>query len=84
MELTVHLVWRKNPGYSDQELRSHSIDALKETMSRKSIIMLGMIVGSCVGGYATTLFGSGMLSFTSLIGSTIGGILGIWIAFKIT
>jgi uncharacterized membrane protein YeaQ/YmgE (transglycosylase-associated protein family) len=46
--------------------------------------MLGMIVGSCVGGYATTLFGSGMLSFTSLIGSTIGGFLGIWIAFKIT
>jgi hypothetical protein len=53
-------------------------------MSRKSIIMLGMIVGSCIGGYATTLFGSDMLSIASLIGSAIGGIAGLWIAFKIT
>jgi uncharacterized membrane protein YeaQ/YmgE (transglycosylase-associated protein family) len=53
-------------------------------MSRNLIIMFGMIIGSCAGGYLTTLFGSGMLSFTSLVGSTIGGIIGIWITFKVT
>jgi uncharacterized membrane protein YeaQ/YmgE (transglycosylase-associated protein family) len=46
--------------------------------------MLGMVVGSFVGGFVASLFGAGMLSMASLIGSTIGGILGIWIAFKIT
>ena len=53
-------------------------------MSRKSLIMIGMIVGSFAGGFVASLFGAGMLSMTSLIGSTTGGILGIWIAFKIT
>jgi uncharacterized membrane protein YeaQ/YmgE (transglycosylase-associated protein family) len=48
------------------------------------MILFGMIIGSCIGGYVTTLFGSGMLSFASLIGSTIGGIIGIWITFRMT
>jgi uncharacterized membrane protein YeaQ/YmgE (transglycosylase-associated protein family) len=46
--------------------------------------MLGMVVGSIAGGFVASLLGAGMLSMSSLIGSTIGGILGIWIAFKIT
>jgi len=53
-------------------------------MSRKSIVMMGMIIGSCAGGYAATLFGAGVISFASLLGSTAGGILGIWVAFKCT
>jgi uncharacterized membrane protein YeaQ/YmgE (transglycosylase-associated protein family) len=46
--------------------------------------MMGMIVGSLAGSFVVSLFGAGMLSMTSIIGSTIGGILGIWVAFKIT
>ena len=53
-------------------------------MSRKSIIMWGMIIGSCIGGYVPTLFGATMFSFSSLAGSVCGGIIGIWITFKIT
>ena len=53
-------------------------------MSRKSIIMFGMTIGSIAGAYLPVLLGADTLSFTSLFGSGIGGILGIWLAFKIT
>jgi len=45
---------------------------------------MGMIGGSFVGAYAVTLFGAEAISFTSFLGSTAGGILGIWIAFKVS
>ncbi|MGA2508077.1 MAG: hypothetical protein ABSF80_11455 [Chitinispirillaceae bacterium] len=51
-------------------------------MSRKSIIMMGMVLGSCTGGYAVTLLGADAISFPSLLGSTAGGLLGIWIAVR--
>jgi uncharacterized membrane protein YeaQ/YmgE (transglycosylase-associated protein family) len=50
-------------------------------MSRKKLIMLGMIVGSIVGGYLPALFGLDEFMF-SLLGSFIGGIIGIWIGYK--
>jgi hypothetical protein len=51
-------------------------------MSRKKYIMIGMLIGSTIGGYAPVLFGADSLS-ASLVGSTIGGLLGIWGAFKL-
>ena len=53
-------------------------------MSRKAIIIMGMIGGSFAGDYAMTLFGAESISFTSFLGSTAGGIFGIWIAFKVS
>lgn len=53
-------------------------------MSRKTIILLGMFIGSVIGGYVPVLFGVDLLSFTSILGNGIGGIIGIWIAFKVT
>lgn len=53
-------------------------------MSRKKIIMLGMLVGSLAGGYAVTLFGASGFGFASLFGSTVGAVLGIWVAFRMT
>ena len=50
-------------------------------MSRKSFIMLAMVVGSVVGGYAPVLLGADSVT-ASLVGSTIGGLLAIWGAFK--
>ena len=50
-------------------------------VSRKKLIMLGMIVGSLAGGYLPELFGQDGLML-SILGSSIGGILGIWIGFK--
>jgi hypothetical protein len=52
-------------------------------MSRKKLIMLGMVAGSLIGGYLPALFGfDGLL--VSLWGSVIGGIVGIWIGYKVS
>jgi len=45
---------------------------------------MGMIVGSFASGYGATLFGFEAISFFSFFVSTAGGILGIWIAFKVS
>ena len=50
-------------------------------MTRKKMIMLGMVVGSIAGGYLPALFGLDGL-IVSLLGSLIGGIIGIWIGYK--
>ena len=53
-------------------------------MSRKKMIMWGMFIGSIAGGYLPALFGIDDLSMLSLLGSFLGGILGIWIAYKLS
>ena len=53
-------------------------------MSRKSMIIFGMIIGSLAGGYVPSLMGADSISFISLLGSVAGGILGIWIAYALT
>jgi hypothetical protein len=53
-------------------------------MSTKKVIFIGMTIGSIAGGYISTLFGAGSISFASLIGSSIGGLVGIWVGFKLT
>ncbi len=52
-------------------------------MSQKAIIMFGFILGSTIGGFIPTFWGASFLSFSSLIGNTLGGILGIYIAYKL-
>lgn len=51
-------------------------------MSRKKVIMIGMFIGSIAGGYAPLLLGADSLA-ASLVGSTIGGFIGIWAAYKL-
>ncbi len=53
-------------------------------MSRKTMIMFGMVAGSLIGGYAPTLFGAGAISAGTLIGSMVGALLGIYVAFRLT
>ena len=52
-------------------------------MSRKSMIMLGIIIGSFAGGYMPILLGTDAFSLTSLLGSVAGGILGISLAYML-
>lgn len=53
-------------------------------MSRKAWIMLGMTIGSVIGGYLPTLVGVSALSITSIIFNAIGGAAGVWISYKLT
>ena len=52
-------------------------------MASKSFIWFGAIVGSSIGGVLPMFFGGDMFGMAAIIWSTVGGILGIWIAFKI-
>ncbi|MES2314989.1 MAG: hypothetical protein V4524_03605 [Patescibacteria group bacterium] len=53
-------------------------------MSAKTLIWIGVFIGSTVGSFIPTLWGDSALSFSSIIGSTIGGVLGIWGGFKLS
>ncbi|MFA6552025.1 MAG: hypothetical protein WCT19_00820 [Candidatus Paceibacterota bacterium] len=53
-------------------------------MDSKKIIWLGMGVGSFIGSFIPSLWGSGVFSFSSVIFTAVGGILGIWVAVKLT
>ena len=48
------------------------------------MIWLGMIVGSAIGGFIPSLWGAGVLSFSSILLSAVGAIAGIYLAFKLT
>lgn len=48
----------------------------------KKVIMLGMAFGSTIGGYVPVLFGASSFGFISILSSAAGGILGIWLAYR--
>ena len=41
-------------------------------------------VGGVVGGYLPILFGAGSFSGWSLLGGFVGGIVGIWVGYKLS
>ncbi len=49
----------------------------------KKLIWLGLFVGSSVGGYLPTLFGAPWFSLWGMVGSTVGGVLGIVAGYKL-
>ena len=51
-------------------------------MSKKAI-WIGATIGSTVGGCVPSLWHAGMFSFSGVILSTIGALLGIWITWKL-
>lgn len=50
----------------------------------RRMIWLGLFVGSGIGGLIPSLWGAGFFSFSSIILTAVGGILGIWFGFKIS
>jgi len=48
----------------------------------KKIVMLGMVFGSFIGGWLPTFFGVSAFSFISILAGGLGGIIGIWITFR--
>lgn len=53
-------------------------------MNAKSLIWIGMFVGSTIGGSLPLLWGASMISFSSIIFTAVGGMLGIWAGFKLS
>jgi hypothetical protein len=50
----------------------------------KTIMYLFITIGGGIGAYLPTLFGADGLSLWSVLGSTVGGLLGIWAAVKVS
>ncbi len=53
-------------------------------MSPRSLIWICVMIGSAVGGFIPALWGDGMFSMSSSILSVVGGLIGIWIGFKLS
>jgi hypothetical protein len=52
-------------------------------MSRKTLVWIGLTLGSVAGGYLPALWGGDLISFSSVILSALGGIVGIWLAYRL-
>ncbi|HEX8974598.1 MAG TPA: hypothetical protein VF817_03880 [Patescibacteria group bacterium] len=52
-------------------------------MIPKWFVWFCVIIGSTAGAYLPMLWGSDVLSVSSVIFSGIGGLLGIWVAVKV-
>ncbi|HEY4517535.1 MAG TPA: hypothetical protein VJI74_01450 [Candidatus Paceibacterota bacterium] len=50
----------------------------------KQLVWIGMFIGSTVGSFIPALWGAGVLSFSSLIFGAAGGIVGIWLGYKLS
>jgi len=53
-------------------------------MSSKSLIWIGLFLGSAIGSYIPTILGANIFSISSIIFGGIGGIFGVWIGFKLS
>lgn len=52
-------------------------------MVNKKLVMFGAVLGMTVGGAVPTLFGANPFGGWSIVGSMIGGFVGIWAAVKL-
>lgn len=53
-------------------------------MSRKTLIWIGIFVGSTIGGFVPMLWHAGLFSLSSVLFSTIGGVIGIWVGYRLS
>jgi hypothetical protein len=53
-------------------------------MNDKKLIWWGMFVGSTLGGFVPSLWHASMLSLWGFVFSAIGGIVGIWVGWRIS
>jgi hypothetical protein len=51
-------------------------------MSSKTAILIGVTIGSTIGGYLPAVWGGSLFSFSSVILSAVGGTIGLIITYK--
>ena len=50
----------------------------------KKITLFGMIAGSIIGGMIPMLWNAGLMSMSGVVLSTLGGIVGVYLTYRIT
>lgn len=53
-------------------------------MQPRTLIWIGVAVGSTVGGFIPTLWGVGFFSFSSMFFSAVGAFAGIWLGYRLS
>lgn len=53
-------------------------------MNSKAFVWVGMLIGSTVGGFIPSLWGSSVLSISSMFFSAVGAIIGIYFGYKLS
>ncbi|MDO8469891.1 MAG: hypothetical protein Q7S84_02625 [bacterium] len=53
-------------------------------MGSRSLTWIGMILGSLVGGFVPLLWGGDTFSLSSIAFSGIGGLLGIYLGYRLS
>jgi len=54
----------------------------KQVMTKK-FVWIGMFVGSAIGNMLPTLWGGDAISFSGVLLSLAGGVIGIWVGYRI-
>ena len=52
-------------------------------MLRKGPTYIGGFVGSLVGSFVPSIWGAGQMSMSSILFFMIGGIFGVWVAYRL-
>ena len=53
-------------------------------MNQKQLFIGATVIGGAIGGFIPLLWGAGEFSFSSVILTAVGGITGLYIAYKMT
>jgi len=65
-------------------MRVLSVEAqVEDELMRKGPTYVGGTVGSFAGSFVPELWGAGGLSMASMLFFVIGGIVGVWLAFRL-
>lgn len=53
-------------------------------MRSNPLVWIGLFIGSTIGGMVPDLWGAGLFSFSSIILSSVGALIGIYVGFKLS
>ena len=53
-------------------------------MDTKKLVWLGFFVGSAIGSYVPVIWGGSLFSFTSVVLTAVGALIGIWAGYRIS
>jgi hypothetical protein len=63
-------------------LKSAIVEDCPQIMTKK-LVWIGMFVGSAIGNMIPMLWGGDVISLSGILFSLVGGIIGIWVGYRL-